>query len=108
MKRSPVREKVKRGVFELCGNSAPGPDGFSELFFQECWETVAEDVTMIVKAFFCGQKIPMYVSHTKLVLIPKKEVPKIFSDMRPISLNSFINKVISRVITTGWLTFYLR
>lgn len=51
---------------------------------------------MVVKAFFCGKEIPRFVTHTNLVLIPKKEFPRTFSDLRPISLSCFINKIISR------------
>lgn len=52
--RLPEMEEVRREVFELSRNSALGLDGFSGLFFEECWETLAEDVAMVVKAFFCG------------------------------------------------------
>ncbi|XP_060202636.1 uncharacterized protein LOC132631055 [Lycium barbarum] len=38
------------------------------------------------------------VTHTNLVLLPKKNNIETFPDMRPISLSNFINKVISRVI----------
>lgn len=38
------------------------------------------------------------VTHTSLILIPKKEVIESFSDLRRISLSNFINKVISRVL----------
>lgn len=40
----------------------------------------------------------MFVTHTNLVLMPKKEVVKGFSDLRLIKLSSFTNKLISRVI----------
>lgn len=51
-----------------------------------------------VRHFFCGAEIPRYFTHTTLVLIPKKEVVKSFDDLRPISLSTFMNKVISKII----------
>lgn len=33
-----------------------------------------------------------------MVLISKKEAPKTFSDLRPISLSCFLNKIVSRVV----------
>jgi len=33
-----------------------------------------------------------------LVLLPKKEIIQTFSDLRPISLSNFINKVISKTL----------
>lgn len=64
--------EVKRAIFELNGNSATGPDDFTRLFFHECSDIVVEDVTNVVKAFFCRHELPRYVTHTMLVLIPKK------------------------------------
>lgn len=34
--RMPTREEVKGAVFDLSGESASGPDGFTDMFFQEC------------------------------------------------------------------------
>ncbi|XP_049394714.1 uncharacterized protein LOC125859004 [Solanum stenotomum] len=98
MIKLPDMEEVKMVVFQLDGNSAAGPDGFSGLFFQECWDIVSQDVTNVVRAFFCGQTLPRYITHTNLVLLPKKDLVRSLSDLRPISLSCFINKVISRVL----------
>lgn len=49
-------------------------------------------------AFLCGYEIPRYISHTTLVLIPKKKTVSKFSDLRPINLSTFMNKIISKVI----------
>ncbi|XP_060177905.1 uncharacterized protein LOC132607846 [Lycium barbarum] len=94
----PTMEEVQKAVFELNGDSACGPDGFSGIFYQKCWEVIKADVCSVVKAFFEGQTLPKSITHTHLVLLPKKNVVDTFSDMRPISLSNFINKVISRVV----------
>lgn len=52
----------------------------------------------MVKVFFNGQELPRFVTHTNLVLLPIKKELTTFSDMRPISLRYFINKVFSEVI----------
>lgn len=59
---------------------------------------MGEDITRLARAFFCGQELPKFRTHTNLVLLPKKEKVKAFSDLRPISLSTFINKVVSRVL----------
>ena len=41
---------------------------------------------------------PSFITHTNLILIPKKESVHNFIDLRPISLSTFINKSISRLI----------
>ncbi|XP_060195442.1 uncharacterized protein LOC132624727 [Lycium barbarum] len=94
----PTKEEVKAVVFQLNGESAGGSDGFTGVFYQACWEIIGEDVTNMVKAFFCGVELPKFVTHTNLVLLPKKEMVNTFSDMRPISLSNFVNKIFSRLI----------
>nr|XP_009761667.1 PREDICTED: uncharacterized protein LOC104213819 [Nicotiana sylvestris] len=94
----PSNEEVKRAVMGLNGDSADGPDGFNGAFYQICWEIIEEDVVQMVKAFFCGQRLPKSVTHTNLVLLPKKKEVMTFVDMRPISLSNFVNKIFSRVI----------
>ncbi|XP_060184581.1 uncharacterized protein LOC132614194 [Lycium barbarum] len=94
----PTEEEVKEAVFSLNSESASGPDGFTGLFYQKCWDTIKEDVTMMVRAFFCGYEIPKFISHIKFVLLPKKKVINTYSDMRPTSLSSFAKKVLSKVL----------
>lgn len=52
----------------------------------------------VVKTYLEEATLPKSITHTNLVLIPKKEAVQTFSDMRPISLSNFLNKVISRVV----------
>ncbi|XP_059292598.1 uncharacterized protein LOC132046072 [Lycium ferocissimum] len=94
----PSNEEVKAAVFNLSGSSASGPDGFSGLFYQVCWSIVEADVIRMVLAFFQGATLPKSITHTNVVLIPKKEMVQSYSDLRPISLSNFINKVLSRVL----------
>ncbi|XP_059290814.1 uncharacterized protein LOC132044342 [Lycium ferocissimum] len=94
----PIIEEVKNDVFQLSGDSACGPDGFSSVFYKKCWNIVGADVYNVIKSFYEGQTLPKSVTHTNLVLLPKKAIINSFSDLRPISLNNFINKVISRLI----------
>ncbi|XP_060202843.1 uncharacterized protein LOC132631262 [Lycium barbarum] len=93
-----TKKVVKGEVFASMGDSASGPDGFTGLFYQQCWDIVGNDVHAVVLAFFDGKELPKSITHTNLVLIPKKQSVQTFSDMRPISLSNFINKVISKVL----------
>ncbi|XP_060170719.1 uncharacterized protein LOC132601661 [Lycium barbarum] len=88
----------EKAVFELNGDSTCGADAFSGIFYQKCWEVIKAVVFSVVKAFFEGPTLPKSITHTNLVLLPKKNVVEAFYDMRPISLRNFINKVISRVV----------
>ncbi|XP_049399871.1 uncharacterized protein LOC125863926 [Solanum stenotomum] len=94
----PSMEEVKKVVFDLNGDSASGIDGFTGHFFQQCWDIIGDDVVNVVGAFFNGVTLPKSITHTNLVLLPNKDICQSFSDMRPISLSNFLNKVISRVM----------
>ncbi|KAH0655111.1 hypothetical protein KY290_030912 [Solanum tuberosum] len=96
--RVPSRDEVQTVINELNGDNTSGPDGFSGTFFQASWEIIGDDITKMVRAFFCGQRLPRFITHSNLVLIPKKEDVKSFTDLRPISLSTFANKIISRMI----------
>ncbi|XP_019244407.1 PREDICTED: uncharacterized protein LOC109224275 [Nicotiana attenuata] len=96
--KQPSKEEVKKEVFELNGDSAGGPDGFHDCFYQACWEIVSDDIVDMVNAFFSGHDLPRYNTYTNLVLFPKKKEVTTYSNMRPIGLCNFINKVFSRVI----------
>lgn len=89
---------MEKVVFELNANSACGLDGFYRELYQVDLDIIGKDVTELVNAFFCGRVFPKFITHTTLVLMPKKELVGTFMDLRPISLSSFINKILSRVI----------
>lgn len=52
MIKLPDNDKVKRVLFELNGESAYGPDGFTGAFFQICWDIVGDEVTRMIKHSF--------------------------------------------------------
>uniref|UniRef100_A0A0V0IXG7 Putative ovule protein n=2 Tax=Solanum chacoense TaxID=4108 RepID=A0A0V0IXG7_SOLCH len=56
------------------------------------------DINNMVRVFFCGQELPRFITHTNMILILKKEVVNNFGDLRPISLSTFTNKIISRML----------
>jgi len=46
---------------------------------------------------FKGKNLTKFYIHTSLALIPKVDSPSNFSELRPISLSSFTNKIISKI-----------
>ncbi|XP_070032252.1 uncharacterized protein [Nicotiana tomentosiformis] len=91
-------EEVRVAIFKLSGDSASGSDGFTGLFYQECWKVISYDMHNMILHFYGGAPLPKSITHTNLVFLPKKPRVQTFSDLRPISLSNFINKVLSRVI----------
>lgn len=91
--------EIKNVVFQLGGSKAPGPDGFSDLFYQHSWDVVGGQVCDLVKDFFHNGFSLENLNITNLVLIPKVENPESVGNFRPISLCNFSYKVVSKVIT---------
>ncbi|XP_059064892.1 uncharacterized protein LOC131856943 [Cryptomeria japonica] len=44
-------EKVKKVVFDLHPNKAPGPDGFTMDFYQRCWGFLGHEILIILENF---------------------------------------------------------
>lgn len=53
-KAIPLDEEVCQVIFGMDGESAAGPNGFTERFFMFAWKVIAKDVYDAVVHFFCG------------------------------------------------------
>lgn len=91
-------EEMKRTMFSLNSNKAPGPDGYSAHFFKSAWEIVSQDVIEAVKSFFASGKLLREVNSTIMVLVPKVPNPTVMGDFRPISCCNTIYKCITKLI----------
>ena len=80
------------------GNKAPGPDGFSMAFFQACWGVLKEDIMAVFAKFHARGKFEKSLNSTFISLIPKVLGAFELKDYRPISLVSWIYKIISKVL----------
>ncbi|KAK9133137.1 hypothetical protein Scep_012665 [Stephania cephalantha] len=90
--------KVHDVVFKMGAFKAPGPDGWSPLFFQNQWNVVGDLVVACVKDLFKLCILPSNLNNTILVLIPKYHLPTSFTGLRPISLCNVAYKVITILI----------
>ncbi|GJR40035.1 RNA-directed DNA polymerase, eukaryota, reverse transcriptase zinc-binding domain protein [Tanacetum coccineum] len=52
MIRAVSDDEIKKALFSIDGNKAPGPDGFSANFFKDSWSIVGSEVCQAVKDFF--------------------------------------------------------
>ncbi|EOY17514.1 Uncharacterized protein TCM_042330 [Theobroma cacao] len=95
----PSLQEVKDAVFGINSESAAGPDGFSSYFYQQCWNIIAQDLLDAVRDFFHGANIPRGVTSTTLILLPKKSSASKWSDFRPISLCTVMNKIITKLLS---------
>ncbi|XP_071928179.1 uncharacterized protein [Coffea arabica] len=76
--RAPSLQEVKEVIFSMDGESAEGPDGFTESFFTAAWEVIEEDVYRAILSFFCGAMLLRSITATAIVLLPKRLISNVW------------------------------
>nr|GEY38171.1 hypothetical protein [Tanacetum cinerariifolium] len=97
--RSVTDDEIRKALFEIDGNKAPGPDGYSAQFFKHAWNVVGSEVCMAVKDFFKNGKILKEINATIISLVPKIDTPLKVFDFHPIACCNVIYKIISKIIS---------
>ncbi|KAL9687155.1 hypothetical protein QQ045_031553 [Rhodiola kirilowii] len=93
--------EVQNAVFQMGSTKAPGPDGFSVLFYQESWEFIKDEVQEFALRFLNdGGELERGVNDTNTIvtLIPNTKTPTTFNEYRPISLCNVAIKIITKTL----------
>ena len=89
-----TEEEIRKALYSIGVDKAPGPDGYSSLFFKQAWDTMGADFTTAILKFFSLGQILKQINHSVIALIPKsKDVDKV-KDFRPIACCNVVYKVI--------------
>ena len=92
-------EEIFTAIFQLDRDKAPGPDGFTIVAFQDCWDVLKDDLVRVFAEFHSSRIINQNTNASFIVLLPKKIQTKKISNFRPISLITCLYKVIAKVLS---------
>lgn len=92
-----TEEEVCAVVMDLPNDKAPGPDGFTGLFYKKAWDIIKADVMNAFNAFWSqdGRSFS-HLNCAFLILLQKKTQPVEIRDYCPISLIHSFSKLITK------------
>ena len=90
--------EIQQAAFDIGPHKAPGPDGFSAVFYHQFWEDLKPEIMQEVADFFERGELDRQLNHTNLCLIPKVYPPTGMSQFRPIALCNVSYKIISKIL----------
>lgn len=74
-------EELKHTVDELPAEKAPGPDGFTGLFYKRCWDIIKMDVLAAMNCVYELRTGPLdKMNGANIVLIPKSNAERLQTD----------------------------
>jgi mannosylglycoprotein endo-beta-mannosidase len=94
-----TEEEVWNAINQMPCDKAPGPDGFTGIFFKKCWNIIKSDVMRVIQ---CFDELHVqdfhWLNSANIALLPKKEGAEEITDFRPISLIHAIAKLIAKML----------
>lgn len=93
-------EEIKSEVFSMGAEKGLGPDGFTTLFFQKCWDFVGKDILLAPKESRRNKNVLKEMNSIFIALIPNKFDSVSFNDFKPISLCNSIYKIFTKAISS--------
>lgn len=94
-----TENEIFDAISQMPSEKAPGPDGFTIVFYKSCWSIIKHSVVAAFHSLYNFNTGPLERLNTATIcLIPKKEVAEYISDFRPISLIHSFAKIVSKVL----------
>jgi len=91
-------EEVKCAIWDCDSFKISGPDGVNLGFFKDFWEVLKGDLMHFFHELCVHGKLTKEINSTFIVLIPKVDSPQCLADLRPISPENSIYKILSKVL----------
>ena len=62
---------MRKTVFQMKHNKAPGPDGFPAEFYQNFWDVIKSDLLQLFACLHVGQLELFRLNFGEIILLPK-------------------------------------
>ena len=92
-------EEIKRVIMEMKENSAPGPNGFGDLFFKRFWDLIKGDVLDMFMDLWARNLDTRRLNYGAITLVPKLKEANSIKQYRPICLLNVDFKWFTKVLT---------
>ena len=94
-----TEDEIWQAIADMPSDKAPGPDGFTGLFYKTAWPIVKGDILRAFHALWSLDGRSFYlVNQAYMVLLRKKHAPSGIGDYRPISLIHSFAKLLAKVL----------
>jgi hypothetical protein len=92
-------EEVRKAIFLMEHNKAPGPDGFPAEFYQNFWDTIKSDLLALFSALHEDQLELFRLNFGEIILLPKVMEAERIQQYRPICLLNVSFKIFTKTAT---------
>jgi hypothetical protein len=92
-------EEVRKTIFQMEHNKAPGPDGFSAEFYQTFWETIKFDLLDLFSSLHAAQLELFCLNFSEIILLPKIIEAERIQQYIPMCLHNVTLKIFTKVVT---------
>ncbi|CAM0949967.1 unnamed protein product [Alopecurus aequalis] len=94
-------DEIKAAILEIHPEKAPGPDGYTGLFYRRCWEVIKHN---LLTAFLHFQNLNTQnldaLNCATMILLPKHAGANTPQEFRPISLIHIFAKITAKILST--------
>jgi hypothetical protein len=81
-----LEEEVRKAIFQMEHNKAPGLDGFLAEFYQSFWDTIKGDLLNLFGCLHAGQLDLFRLNFGEIILLPKINEAERIQQYRPICI----------------------
>lgn len=94
-----TEDEVRKAIFQMEHNKAPGLDGFPAEFYQFFWNLIKDDLMALFMDFHKGE-LPLYsLNFGTIILLPKCSDAATIQQYRPICLLNVSFKIFTKTLT---------